>query len=437
VIIFAAQSGLWRVAAAGGEATSITTLEAGEGEPLTPDILPGGQAVVFTIRSASGETAQIGVVAFNEQGRRRAVLGGRFPHYTPTGHLVFWQTGALWAVPFDLGRLTPRGEPVRVVEGVGGGNASRFSISADGTLVYRPLAARDTERTLVLVDRKGQAAPVVEAKDSYWYPRFSPDGRRVAVNIGGGSSGGGEIRICDIERHTCSRLTSGNYPVWTPDGSRVTFNATSESGDVDLYWKRSDGSGEAESLLTRPGIQWPFSWSPDARLLTFNEIQRGAGFGLDLFILDRGGQVTPVVVNQFDERMATFSSDGRWLAYQSNESGRFEIYVRSYPGTGGRELVSTRGGREAVWSRDGRELFYREENRLMVVSLDTSAGFKTGLPQLLFEGYINLVSGTNYDVSPNGQRFVMVQGSFQDVSASELRVVQGWFEELKRLVPTN
>jgi eukaryotic-like serine/threonine-protein kinase len=435
VIIFAARSGLWRVAAAGGEATSVTTLEAGEAGHSTPHILPGGKAAIFTILSASLDAAQIGVVAFNERGQRRAVLGGRFPHYTASGHLVFWQTGALWAVPFDVGRLTPMGEPVRVVEGVGGGIASRFSISADGTLVYLPIAASDTERTLVLVDRKGQATPVMEAKAPYMYPRFSPDGQRVAVNIGGGSGGGGEIRICDIDRHTCSRLTSGNYPVWTPDGSRVTFNAPSQLGDVDLYWTRSDGSGKAEPLLMRSGIQWPFSWSPDSRLLTFNEVQP-AGPGLDLWLLDRGGPVTPLVVTQFDQRMATFSPDGRWLAYQSNESGRFEIYVRPYPGPGGRELVSTNGGREAVWSRDGRELFYREANRLMVVSLDTSAGFKAGLPRLLFEGYINLVSGTNYDVSPNGQRFVMVQGNLI-AQSSELRVVRGWFEELKQKVPTN
>lgn len=185
--------------------------------------------------------------------------------------------------------------------------------------------------------------------------------------------------------------------------------------------------------MIRPGIQWPFSWSPDGQLLTFNEIQpRGAG--LDLWLLRREGDATPLVVTSFDQRMATFSPDGRWIAYQSNESGRFEIYVRPYPGPGGRELVSTNGGREAVWSRDGRELFYREGNRLMVVSLDTSAEFKAGFPRMLLEGYISLISGTNYDVSPDGQRFVMVQGSQR--GPLELRLVQNWLEELKARVPT-
>jgi eukaryotic-like serine/threonine-protein kinase len=440
VIVFGAlQSGLWRVAAAGGEAKPVTTLEAGEAGHVTPDILPGGKAAIFTALSGldTNATGRIGAVSLDKRGARRAFLEGFNPRYASTGHIVFWQTGALWAVPFDLGRLEPMGTPAPVVESVIGGLFPQFSISADGTLLYAPSVAPDAERTLVLVDRKGQPTPVGETKASYYYPRFSPDGRRVAVNIGGGSGGGGEIQICDLERHTCSRLTSGNYPVWTPDGSRVTFNATSRSGDVDLYWKRSDGSGEAEPLLTRPGIQWPFSWSPDGQLLTFNEIQPRGGVGLDLWILRREGDAAPLVVTSFDQRMATFSPDGRWIAYQSNESGRFEIYVRPYPGSGGRELVSTNGGREAVWSRDGRELFYREGNRLMVVSLDTSAGLKAGLPRMLFEGYNTTIGGTYYDVSPDGQRFVMVQGSQRAgmVAALDLRLVQNWFEELKTRAP--
>jgi Tol biopolymer transport system component len=440
VILFGALgSGLWRVAAAGGEAQPVTTLEAGESGHITPDILPGGKTVIFTILYGLdvNSSGRIGAVSLDKRRERRPLWEGFSPRYASTGHIVFWQTGALWAVPFDLGRLDPMGTPVPVVESVIGGLSPYFSIGADGTLLYIPSVAPDAERTLVLVDRRGQATPAGETKASYYYPRFSPDGRRVAVNIGGGTGGGGEIQICDLERHTCSRLTSGNYPVWTPDGSRVTFNATSRSGDVDLYWKRSDGSGEAEALLIRPGIQWPFSWSPDGQLLTFNEVQPRAE-GLGLWILSREGDATPLVVTSFDQRMATFSPDGRWIAYQSNESGRFEIYVRPYPGSGGRELVSTNGGREAVWSRDGRELFYREGNRLMVVSLDTSAGLKAGLPRMLFEGYNTTIGGTYYDVSPDGQRFVMVQGSQRAgmVRPSELRLVQNWFEELKARVPT-
>ena len=284
------------------------------------------------------------------------------------------------------------------------------------------------------VDRKGQATPLVEARADYWYPRFSPDGQRVAVNVGGNVFYGGEIRICDLARHTCSRLTSANYPVWTPDGSRVTFNETSPSRNVDLYWMPSDGSGNAAALLIRRSILWPFSWLPDGQALAFNDISP-TGTGLDLWLLPRKGEPTALVVTSFDERMATFiPTDGEWFAYQSNESGRMEIYVRPYPGPGGRQLVSTNGGQEAVWSRNGRELFYREDNRLMVVNIDASAGLKIGIPRVLFEGYDFVTSGTNYDVSPDGQRFVMVQGSQQAVPP-ELRLVLNWTEELKRLVP--
>jgi serine/threonine-protein kinase len=358
VIVFgAAKSGLWQVAAAGGEAKPVTTLEPGEESHGEPHILPGGNTVIFAIASPSRTASQIGVAALDGSGQRRTLLAGRSPLYASTGHIVFRQAAALWAVPFHLGRLEVRGEPVQVLDRVLFGTSTRLSLSAEGTILYVP-SSPPNENTLVVVDRSGQATPLVEAKGFYFYPRFAPDGKRVAVNIGGGSLGAGEIRICDVERRSCSRLTSGNYPVWTPDGSRVTFNSTGQSGDVDLYWTRSDGGGETEALLIRPGIQWPFSWSPDGRFLTFNETpQDGSTDGLDLWLLSREGKATPLVSTLFDERMATLSPDGRWVAYQSNESGYFEIYVRSYPGLGGRELVSTNGGREAVWARDGRELF--------------------------------------------------------------------------------
>ena len=243
----------------------------------------------------------------------------------------------------------------------------------------------------------------------------------------------GDIWVFDLERGTRTRLTfegDNDNPVWTPDGERITYSAAE-----DIHWKRADGSGDAELLLTGEYPLIPCSWSPDGNVLAFFETKDSQR---DIWVLplegDRGR--IPFFVTPFNERSPSFSPDGRFVAYVSDESGRDEVYLQPYPGPGGKVPVSTDGGREPAWCPKGGELFYRTGDRMKVVSIETAPTLKVGIPRVLFEGRY-LATDRSYgdqlfDVSSDCQQFVMTRTSDQ----AHLNVVLNWSEELKRLVPT-
>jgi Tol biopolymer transport system component len=236
-------------------------------------------------------------------------------------------------------------------------------------------------------------------------------------------------------RFTFERNTNGN-PVWTPDGKRIAFNSNRD-GAINLYWQLADGSGGLERLTTSQYLHTPISWSPDGRLLAFFEVnpitQR------DIWVLGMGDhKPQPFLRTPFDEAVPQFSPDGRWLAYVSNETGRNEIYVQSYPGPGGKWQISTEGGTEPAWNRNGRELFYRSGDKMMAVEIASQPGFSAGKPRMLFEGQYASAPfpTTNYDVSPDAQRFLMIKPSEQEAATTQINIVLNWFEELKQKVPT-
>ena len=253
---------------------------------------------------------------------------------------------------------------------------------------------------------------------------------------------GRDIWIYDAERGTRMRLTveGGNgFPVWAPDGKRITFASDRSGGSSNLYWKPADGSGEAQVLLTRETSQMPISWSPDGKTLAFFE--SNPNNDLDIWTLSEEGDATPFVATSFEERSPMFSPDGRWIAYVSDESGQDEVYVQPYPGPGGKWPISKDGGTEPRWSHDGRELFYRQGQQMMVVAVETEPTFTVGRSQLVFEGDYQMgimgsVGNTNYDLSADSRKFLMVKASEQE-ARPPINVVLNWFEELKRLVPTN
>lgn len=456
-IVFAPTNGpLQYVSDAGGALQPLFHLEKGEFNNAFPEILPGGKAVLFNYAQPVG----IAVQALGTGERRNLLQGqeGTTPHYAPSGHLIYSLAGNLMAAPFDLGRLEVRGGAVPVVQGVleaeGLPGVAQYSISTTGSLVYLPASLGAIQSRLVWVSRNGAEQNLAAPAHYYEQPRLSPDGRRIAVNIV--DDRGFQLWLYDLARDTLARFTvkgsTSGYPTWTPDGKRIAFWSDIE-GPLNIYWQLADGSGGLERLTTGENPQFPTSWSPNGELLAFGELAPATG--VNIWVLRMGdpsarsslpssGQPgqgrkaqlflqTPAV-----ETAAQFSPDGRWLAYVSDESGGFEIYVQPYPGPGGKWLISTEGGTEPVWNRNGRELFYRNGDKMMAVEISTLPGFAAGKPRQLFEGHylLNQFALPNYDVSPDGQRFLMLKPSEQTGTAPmQINVVLNWFEELKQKVP--
>ena len=273
--------------------------------------------------------------------------------------------------------------------------------------------------------------PLAAPPSIYINPRLSPDGQRVAFDTGGA------VWLYDIGRDNTTRFTfqGGIFPLWTPDGERITFQSNRLGGTPKLFWKPADGTGTAEQLSEGEFPHTAHSWSPDGKVLAFSE--RSPAFNSDIFMLPLEGERKSQLFlrTPSNETGPVFAPDGRWLAYRSNESGRQEIYVQPFPATGAKYLISTEGGEEAVWARSG-EIFYRNGDKMMAVEITTEPTFTAGKPQLLFEGeYLLYGPRAVYDVTPDGQKFLMIKLGEQGVT--ELNVIQNWFEELKRLVPTN
>jgi serine/threonine-protein kinase len=436
-------SGLVRVSADGGTPSPVTNPDVTRGEfgHLYPKELPGGKALLFTIGTGEswGDTG-IAVLSFETGQWRTLIKDGTCPQYLPTGHLLYGRSGGLLVVPFDLGRLQVTGSPVRVLEGVMTRIGAEFSLSQDGSLIYLPGAGGWPERTLAWVDRQGQAVPLPVPPGSYATPRISPDGTRAVTVIYDRKTGDSQIWSFDLARPLLTRFTfaarSCWFPCWTPDGRRVTF-ALATGQAPDLSWKSGDGTGAEEQLAKMDYAQFPTSWSRDGRILLFTDEHPETNYDIWFLPVADEGEPQPWLKSHFVETAAVLSPDGRWIAYQSDETGRFEIYVKPFQGRGRKQPVSTNGGTEPLWAPNGRELFYREGDKMMAVAVEADPEFSAARPRLLFEGRHSRSSVlANYDITPDGQRFLMVKPGEQESALTQINIVLNWFEELKRLVPT-
>ncbi|MCZ6878270.1 MAG: protein kinase [Acidobacteria bacterium] len=431
-------SGLWQVPGTGGEPQPLTTLDSESGETFhrDPQFLPGGEALLFHIATDEGQKIRVLSV---ETGDRKEVLNGMRPRYASSGHIVFQREESLYAVPFDVDSLEVTGSPVPLPHRVriqSRSNLADFAFSDTGTLVYRLPTQEEGGRKLVWVDRQGQVQPLTEIQRRFEEPRLSPDGSHVAVTVQG--LAGFDVWIYEFARGILTPLTfdGGNRAIWTPDGQRLTFSIGQGNS---IFWTQADGSGEAEPLLTMPGAAARVistSWSSQGVLA----YAHGIVINQDIWVMALEGErePQPFLVTEFNERHAMFSPDGSWVALTSNRSGQDEIYLKPYPAEGGLVQISTDGGVEPVWARSGRELFYRNQDKLMAVSIQTEPTFKAETPRLLFEDSYResfLSATSNYDVTADGQRFVMVQPSQERQESESLNIVLNWFEELKRLVP--
>ena len=454
-IIFAtadSSSGLWRVPAGGGEPEQLTTpnTEQGELDHLFPDILPGAEAVLFTITAlGSIENAQIAVLTLQTGDIDVLIPGGSNPRYVPTGHIVYGVQGTLRAVTFDLDQLRVTGDPVPVVDGVNTSatGAANYAVVQDGSLVYVSGSGGGVAggvRLLVWVDREGEEEPLAAEPDLYFGgPRLSPDGTRVALGRADGE-GGTDIHIYDVRRNNFTQLTfsaEGELaPLWTPDGEHVVFSSTRDGGAMNLYVKAADGTGEVERLTEGSVRELAYSWSADGETLVFL-----SGTDLHTLSFESEPSASPLLEAAFNLNRPRVSPDGRWIAYESDEDGAFNVYVQPFPDVdSGKWKVSTQGRGNPVWSPDGTELFYASGDAVMVVPVTTDPSFDVGNPTTLFDGQYGRAFGrsfADFDLSPDGDRLLLRKPAGLDTDATaapaELVVIFNWFEELKRLVPVS
>ena len=447
-ILFGQFEGILRVSATGG--TPELVIPAEEGEQMdSPHLLPDGESVLFSVTTSTGPTrwdeAQI-VVQSLATGERTVVLqGGSDARYVPTGHLVYALESGLFAVAFDVDRLEVQGGPVSVAEGVmrtvgpivGTGTAN-YGVSDLGTFVYVSGGATLLTRSLVWVARDGREEPVAAAPADYQEFTLSPDGMRVAVHVLGNPDA---VWIYDLVRDTTTRLTfesdevGAAFPTWTPDGTRVAFGPP-------LSWKRADGTWAVERLDDTARLV-PQAFSPDGTTLVFqDDVSAGEG-DVGVLTLEGDRTATLVIDGEFSERTAALSPDGRWVAYRSNETGRNEVYVRPFPDVdSGRWQISTAGGGWPVWNPAGNELFYRTPTAVMARAFETEPTFTPGaLTQVFERPRVGGGANRRMAVSPDGQRFLLLANAPEnadgDAAQPQIIVVQNWFEELRRRVPTN
>ena len=448
-IVFVPDTGpLMRVSAGGGTPEPLTTLDPDRRETAHrwPSFLPDGKGVLFTIRLPN--TWEIGLVSLetNEVHRLPELGNGVGARYVSTGHLVYAQAGALLAVPFDLARQALTGNPASIFDGVRGAGVGvpYVAVSDTGSLVYAGGDPRSLTRTLVWVDREGREEPLGVEPRGYIYPRISPDGTKVALDVRDQEN---DIWIWEFSRQTLTRLTfAPEYdgdPVWTPDGQQVVFSSgRGGEASYNIFLKAADGTGAVEALTDSSVDHWPHAFSPDGTHLVFSEGARGGDRDLAMLSMKDGREAVRLLATEFRESNAEISPDGRWLAYQSDASGQNEIYVRPFPGVDeGRWQISTGGGSYPLWGPDGRELFYRDgASNVVAVPLRQGPSFQPGTPELVIEGgYYQSIFGRSYDISPDGERFLMIKstGGADDATAQgRINIIFNWFEELNQRVPT-
>lgn len=440
--------GIVRIRDTGGEPEAVTNLDVAGGERSHrfASLLPGGDALLYTVGFEgidNYDDARIDLWDMRTRTKKTIVEGGTSATYSPSGHIVYARAGKLYAVPFDAQRREVTGTPFGVEDGImmsRNTGAAHFALSKRGDLAYVPGPAEGGRRTLVWVDRSGNVDPLPLPPASYLYPRISPDGRTLAVEIEGPNH---DFYFYDLERAVLSKVTTDGLshdPVWSPDGAWLAFRSW-QAGGMTMWSMRSDRSGAPERLDPGGTRQSPVSFSPDGRHLAFD--QKDPDTGDDAWVLPLDGDRTPrrVAKTRFGEGSTKFSPDGRWVAYSSDESGKPEVYVQAFPGPGLKLQISSGGGTDPVWRRSGGELYYRARDKMMVVSVTTSPRLQASAPRQLWEGTYSAgtasscgmpgVSSSNYDVSADGQRFLMVRDEDQKALSTRIVVVLNWVEQLK------
>ena len=448
VILFAAKpnEGLFQISGSGGTPIPVTTVDsaAGETQHWWPSFLPDGQHFLYEVvgsKTGGGADPQaVRVGSLNTEEKSRPLLQGGSNAKYAQGHVLFMRGRTLMAQRFDAARFELTGDPAPVGEQVqiGGatGTSGAFSVSDAGLLAYQT-GEEQSRSQLTWFDRSGKQVGVVADRANDGHVTLSPDGRHATVSRRTEGPTVSDIWIIDLARGLPSRFTfeTGNEfeTVWSPDGGRVVFNwAARRAGAYDLYLKASSGAGSAEVLLADSRNKVPTSWSPDGRFILF---EAGGGESADLWSLSLSGDRKPIPFMQtpYAEREGRFSPDGRWIAFVSNESGRAEVYVAPFPATGAKTRVSAGGGDAPRWRGDQRELFFRApDNTIMAADVDgRGPAIKVGNIRPLFTTQPVTGRGDAYDVSPDGQRF-LVNTIVEEATSAPITLVVNWPALLRR-----
>jgi Tol biopolymer transport system component len=440
-----------RVSSDGGQAQSLTAAAASNVVQAWPQVLPGARAVLYTESNGSYNDANLVVQRLPDGARTIIQRGGYHGRYLTSGHLAYVHDGTLFAAPFDLDRMEVTGTPVRAIEGLRSNSitgGAQFTVSSNGTLLYMPGEMIGAGVPLYWLDRQGKTTPLRSTPANWITLLLSPDGRSLATVVRNGSS---DIWINDIARDTLTRLTTeasgAGSPAWTPDGRRIAFASRRADASVaNLYWQRADGGGEAQRLTTSANAQRPFSWHPSGRFLAFEEMPSRTNADVMILSMEgddasgwRAGTPTAFLNSPAMESQPTFSPDGRWLAYASDESGTLEVYVRPFAGPGGKTQISSGGGNFPTWSRTRQEIVYGVDGRLMIAAFNVERGeFRVEKPHVWSEGRFQ-TRGQNrmFDLHPDGDRVAMAPAAPKSSSArpDKVSLVTNFFDELHRIAP--
>ena len=439
-------SGLSRIPSGGGTAKQVTELAPGETIHRWPQILPGGRAVLFSAyRSMTGlDGANIEVMSWGDRRRKTILRGGTWGRYLPTGHLVYINKGVLFAVAFDPDRLEVRGTPMPVLEGVAYSTASgsaELDFSRTGALIYQSGRSGRGLVTVQWLDDSGKTWPVLAVPGNYLNPVVSPDGKRLAI------TSAGDIWVYDLGRENMMRITIGGGAanlLWSADGQYIAFRSAG-----GIFWTRADGTGDQQQLTQSKDPQMPWSFSADGKRLAFVAVQPASGADLWTIPVEStasglraAGNPEPFLQTSFDERSPMFSPGGRWLAYCSNKSGDYQIYVQAFPDKSGKKQISSGGGLYPAWSRNGREIFFRDfKGRVMVASYTVNGdSFLPDKPRLWSGKRPAHFSTTrSYDPAPDGNRIVALmpaEDPREQMSQDHLVFLLHFFDELRRRIPT-
>jgi eukaryotic-like serine/threonine-protein kinase len=440
IIVFAPSpgAGLRRIFAAGGKAAPLTNLDATRRETshLWPHFLPDGRHFVYLATTAKRETDAIYLGSLDSAKRKHLLNGNSNAAYASLGYLLFWRDGALTAQRFDsrktevIGEAFPISQTIKHYAAI---SHAYFSISANNTLVYLSGAPKTQ---LMWFDRGGRLISAASPEGKYDSFSLSPDGKRVAAGDADPRNNTFDIWLLELARGNASRFTfdssDDSYPVWSPDGRRIVYSSNRE-GLFNLYQRASSGAGSEDILFQSDSRKYPTDWSRDGCFLIYITEDPATKWDLWVLALDGARKAAPFARTGFDELQGKFSPDGRWIAYVSEESGIWEVYVEPFPVTGSKWKISTTGGADPFWRRDGKELFYlAADKKLMVVEVKTdSASFDAGIPKPLFGTRVTGLtdSRNHYVVTPDGKQF-LVNTVIEDATVCPINVVVNWTGQL-------